>query len=1058
MTKSTILSFAFSFLFGSLIFANEAMLPPACPTIIMTGADVSCYALTNGSATVNVIAGGSGNYTYTWATLPVATITSSGISSTIDNLSVGTYTVTVRDNVSGCTVVGAFVVGSPAPIDISGVETDVNCYNQSTGSVDITVLGGSLPYSYSWSPGGATTQNISGVQAGAYTVTVQASNSGCSASKVFTIDQPIEALDATAIVSNATCFNTLTGSIDVTVWGGTPSYAYSWDTNPAQETQDISSIGAGNYNLTITDNEGCTKLLPYTITAPTELTGSFSLIDSVDCFGEATGNLTYAPVGGILPYVFSWQNSTTLFAEASASLNNVIAGSYQVTVTDDKGCTLVDNDILLQPPLLVGSVTGVNVSCYGFSDGSIDLTVSGGLAPYTFVWTNGVPVIVGSNEDLNGISAENYTATIKDDNQCELIVANTVTQPASGVFATANVTEISCNGDNTGAIDLTVQGGTSPYTFTWFTGQTTEDIADLLVGSYNYIILDSNNCTLTGVEIVTEPALPLSISSAITNVNCFGESNGDVDLTITGGTTPYVFEWANSQFLLSNTNEDLLNYPADSYSIIVTDEKGCYEVDTLIVTEPTKLTADFTGVNILCHGGNNGSVDLAVTGGITSYTYSWNTGETTEDINTLIAGYYEVTVIDDNGCIIDDSITLTEPMDSLVFTYEVEDVLCKNGSDGEIDLSITGGTTSYDYNWSSGDTLSEIGGLTAGYYTFLITDDNGCLLSDSIFVAEPDAVTLNEVITPVKCFGFSDGIIDITPIGGIAPYSFTWFNSDFALSAQTEDLVDFPADTYQLELIDSNACFYEMFLEIVEPELLVIDYTYNIVSCQGGADGNILVDIFGGNPTYTTEWSNGATTQDLLNVPSEIYQLNVVDMKGCSDSIIIDISQPDSIIIDFEYDQISCIDNFDGVAYAYPNGGNGGYDYSWSNGTLSFDNPGLSNEWYSVIVTDILGCTGVDSVFITKDNIGCVSPVTAFTPNGDYYNDFWNIDNMELYPEADVQIFNKWGNLIFRHTGLYEPWNGTMNDNPAPSEVYYWIINLNVPDREVLKGIITIVR
>lgn len=1055
MTKSTILSFAFSVLLGNLIFANEVIPASACPTITMTGSDLTCYGLTNGSATVNVIAGGSGNYTYTWATLPVPTITSGGLSSTISNLSVGTYTVTVKDNVSGCTVVGAFVVGSPDPIDVSGIVTHVSCYNQLTGGINVSVLGGTPAYNYSWS-NGATTQDLSGVIAGNYTITVNAPNALCSASKAFTIDQPIEGLGATAIVAHASCFNSFTGSIDITVWGGSPPYAYSWDSG--QNTQDISNISSGSYNLTITDSKGCTLLLSYIITQPTQLTGSFSLIDSVKCFGEATGNLTYAPVGGTGPYTFSWQNSTTLFAETSAALNNVIAEDYQVTVTDSKGCTLVDNATIISPTLLSGSATGINVSCYGLSDGSVDLTVSGGVAPYNYVWTNGVPVIVSNIQDLSAVPAEDYTATVTDFNNCVLVVVHTITQPLSPVSATTNITHILCNGNNTGAIDLTVLGGTSPYTFSWSSGQTSEDIASLLAGSYTYNVLDSNNCSLSGTEIVTEPAFPLSISSSITNVNCFGESNGGVDLTIAGGTTPYSFEWANSQFLLSNVNEDLINYPADTYSIIVTDDNGCYEVDTLVVAEPTELTTDVTGVNILCNGGNNGSVDLIVGGGTTAYAYLWNTGAVTEDINTLIAGSYEVTVTDDHGCTATDSITLTEPSDSLDFTYIVTDVLCKNGTDGEIDLDVTGGTTPYGYLWSSGDTLAQIENLTAGYYTFLVTDFNGCLLSDSMYVAEPDAVTLNEVITPVTCYGLSDGIIDITPVGGIAPYTFTWFNSDFALSTQTEDLIGFPADTFQLEIIDSNGCFYEMFLEIVQPDLLVIEYTYSVVSCQGGSDGNILVDIAGGNPAYTTTWSNGAATEDLLNIPADIYQLSVVDTKGCSDSILVDVSQPDSVLIDFEHDQISCIDNYDGVAYAYPNGGNGGYMYNWSNGTLTSDNTELSNQWYSVVVTDILGCTGMDSVFITKDSIGCIYPVTAFTPNGDYYNDFWNIDNMELYPDANVQIFNKWGNIVHNQTGLYEPWNGLINDSPAPSEVYYWIINLNQPDREVLKGIITIVR
>jgi hypothetical protein len=335
----------------------------------------------------------------------------------------------------------------------------------------------------------------------------------------------------------------------------------------------------------------------------------------------------------------------------------------------------------------------------------------------------------------------------------------------------------------------------------------------------------------------------------------------------------------------------LINYPADWYRFEVTDANGCFVVDTLTIAEPPLLVATVTGVDILCYGGNNGSVDLTVTGGTMPYAYLWNTGDVTEDINNLFAGYYEVTVTDDHGCTAMDSITLTQPQDTLSYTYEIDDVLCKDGTDGEIEIDLAGGTFPYFYAWSNGDTLAHIMNLTAGWYEFVVTDNNGCILTDSLYVDEPDAVTLNEVITPVTCKGLSDGIIDISPVGGTLPYSYTWFNSQFALSAQTEDLVNWPADVYQLEIIDSNGCFYEMFLEIVEPDSLIIDYTYNVVSCSGGTDGNILVDITGGNPGYTTTWSNGATTEDLLSVPADIYQLTVVDTKGCTDSIIVDIAQ-----------------------------------------------------------------------------------------------------------------------------------------------------------------------
>ena len=184
----------------------------------------------------------------------------------------------------------------------------------------------------------------------------------------------------------------------------------------------------------------------------------------------------------------------------------------------------------------------------------------------------------------------------------------------------------------------------------------------------------------------------------------------------------------------------------------------------------------------------------------------------------------------------------------------------------------------------------------------------------------------------------------------------------------------------------------------------------------------------------------------------------MIDTKGCEDSIIVDISEPAAITVSFDFTEVTCIDNLDGTATAYPAGGNGGYFYEWSNGETSSFNENLLNQYYSVLITDVLGCNGTDSVFITKNLEGCIEPVNAFSPNDDNYNDTWVIDNMDLYPDANVQIFNRWGNIVHEQTGLYEPWDGFVRGAPAPSELYYWIINLNFPDREVLKGNITIVR
>jgi gliding motility-associated-like protein len=1036
---------------------SDKAAPAPCPTIVVYGTPASCYGYTNGTATVSV-SGGSGNYTHTWSLGPAFTY--SGTSSSINNLAVGTYTVTVKDNVSGCAVVGAYVVTSPDPITVSGVVTNVNCFGQATGSVMINVNGGNNPYSFQWKNSSnfvvSTSQNLTLATADTYTVTVTANTTtGCTYSRNFTITQPLEPLNSSSIVSNVDCFGNSTGDIDVTVWGGTPPYASSWDSG--QSSEDIANVPAGNYQLTITDARGCSRVVDETITQPLQLSGVMSASD-VQCFGESSGIVSVAASNGTIPYSYSWQNSTTLFAQNANSIVGVPADNYQVTITDANGCEFVGTTTVNQPTQLAGSTVATSVSCYGGSDGAIDLTINGGVLPYTFLWENSVSTTVGSTEDLNGIPAEFYHVTVTDFNNCVIEFDQEVTQPLSLVSVTAEVTDVLCYGDNTGAIDLTVTGGTAPYTFSWSNSQTTEDVGNLLAGSYSYDVLDANGCPFSGTEVVTQPAMPLTVTNVITDVLCFGDNTGSIDLTVTGGTAPYTYEWSNSTYLLSITSQDLINYPADDYRFEVTDANGCKVIDTLTITEPPLLETSVTGVNILCYGGNNGSVDLTVIGGSLPYTFLWNTGDVTEDLNNLYAGYYEVLVTDDHGCTSISSITLTEPADSLSFTYEVSHVLCNDGTDGSIELTVEGGTVNYDYAWSNGDTLSLIEDLTAGWYTFLVTDANGCSISDSIEVTQPDPLTLNEVITPASCFGFSDGIIDISPTGGTAPYSFTWFNSDYALSAQTEDLVGFPADIYQVEIIDTNDCFYEMFFEIEEPELLVIEYTFDVIGCYGGTDGNIYVDITGGNPAYTTTWSNGATTEDLLNVPFGVYQLNVVDTKGCTDSIEVSLSQPDSLVIAFEHTPVTCEDQYDGIAYATPTGGNGGYFYEWSNGSMQSMADSLQSTYYFLTVTDILGCTAYDSVFITRNDIGCIDPVNAFTPNGDFYNDTWVIDNMYLYPEAEVQIFNKWGNLIHYQKGLYEPWDGTIKDQMAPSEIYYWIINLNKEDRETLKGNITIVR
>lgn len=1030
---------------------SEGDAPQAiCPTIFMSGNDVSCYGgVSDGNAYVTAI-DGSGNYTYTWSNT-VGGVNVTGPSN--PGLSVGTYTVNVKDNVTGCTIIGSFVVGSPDPISTSASITDVDCFAQNTGAVDMTTIGGVAPYQFSWS-NGATTEDLSGVGANNYTVNITDDN-GCQYSKSYIVTQPIEALSGSGAVTDVACFGTATGSINVDVWGGTPSYAYTWDSG--QPTQDVSNIVEGNYSVTVEDANGCTLTLPFYVGQPNILAGSGGST-AVLCYGEATGSVYYNPTGGTSPYDYSWQNSLSLFSENNSVLSNIPADDYQVTVTDANGCEYVDVINVAQPSALDISYTFSNVSCYGGNDGQIDVLVTGGIPTYSYEWTNSTNANVSTNEDITSGVAAIYDLTVTDYNGCEAYLQHEITQPNLPISFTYEVVDVLCFGENTGAVDLTVSGGTIPYTYSWTSGQVTEDINNVLSGTYGFTITDANGCIETSSAFIDQPLAPLQVTNTITDANCFGDSNGAIDLTVTGGTSPYTYTWDNSTFNLSYTQEDLIDFPADDYRYEVTDANGCTEVDTLTINQPDQLQVTYVQTDVLCYGESTGVVDITVTGGVLDYTYLWTNNNSTEDLINVPYGPYSVLVTDDHNCTVSEDFVITQPSDTMSFTFDVFDVHCNNGSNGEIDLFMAGGTPSYSYLWSNGETTSSIDNLTEGFYSFTTTDNNGCVFEDSIYVAQPDPFTTNEAIVPVSCYGGSDGVIDITPMGGTTPYSYFWLNSTFALSTQTEDLVDFVADTYQLEVTDSNGCVYEFFFDLPQPDSIFIDYEVTQVTCYGYSDGEVDVTVTGGNPGYLYDWSDGSTNEDLIGVVSDTFQLIVTDTKECKDTLTVFVPQPDSMIVYLDHDPVTCIDQSNGVAYVEVTGGNGGYMYDWSNGGVDDVNGGLSSETYLLTVTDILGCYVDTSIFITKIDAPCIDPPNAFTPNNDMYNDTWRIDNLDLYPNMHLQIFNKWGTLVNEQVGTYEEWDGKINGVDAPSSTYYWVIHLNYLDRSSVSGYVTIVR
>ncbi len=900
------------------------------PTALQTSStatSVSCNAGSNGAIDLSVT-GGTAPYSYSW----------NGGASTEDRtgLIAGTYNVTVTDN-KGCTITHSATITEPTALQTSSTATSVSCNAGSNGAIDLSVTGGTAPYSYSWN-GGASTEDRTGLIAGTYNVTVT-DNKGCTITHSATITEPT-ALQTSSTATSVSCNAGSNGAIDLSVTGGTSPYSYSW--NGGASTEDRTGLIAGTYNVTVTDNKGCTITHSATITEPTALQTS-STATSVSCNAGSNGAIDLSVTGGTSPYSYSWNGGAS-----TEDRTGLIAGTYNVTVTDNKGCTITHSATITEPTALQTSSTATSVSCNAGSNGAIDLSVTGGTAPYSYSWNGGA-----STEDRTGLIAGTYNVTVTDNKGCTITHSATITEPTA-LQTSSTATSVSCNAGSNGAIDLSVTGGTAPYSYSWNGGASTEDRTGLIAGTYNVTVTDNKGCTITHSATITEPTA-LQTSSTATSVSCNAGSNGAIDLSVTGGTSPYSYSWNGGA-----STEDRTGLIAGTYNVTVTDNKGCTITHSATITEPTALQTSSTATSVSCNAGSNGAIDLSVTGGTAPYSYSWNGGASTEDRTGLIAGTYNVTVTDNKGCTITHSATITEPT-ALQTSSTATSVSCNAGSNGAIDLSVTGGTAPYSYSWNGGASTEDRTGLIAGTYNVTVTDNKGCTITHSATITEPTALQTSSTATSVSCNAGSNGAIDLSVTGGTAPYSYSWNGG-----ASTEDRTGLIAGTYNVTVTDNKGCTITHSATITEPTALQTSSTATSVSCNAGSNGAIDLSVTGGTAPYSYSWNGGASTEDRTGLIAGTYNVTVTDNKGCTITHSATITEPTALQTSSTATSVSCNAGSNGAIDLSVTGGTAPYSYSWNGGASTEDRTGLIAGTYNVTVTDNKGCTITHSATITE--------------------------------------------------------------------------------------------
>ncbi len=587
--------------------------------------------------------------------------------------------------------------------DPEGVSSVDLAYSTDGGATYPNVIATGLANSgsYAWTVPNTVT-SLARVRA---TATDPDANQGEDASDAdFTIGCPT--ITVSANTTHVLCNGDATGAIDISVSGGTGPYTYLWSDGPTSE--DRSGLIAASYTVVVTDVYGCTGSLNVDVLEPPALLVSETHTDPA-CFGEATGTIDVTVSGGVAPYSYLWGDGPT-----TQDRSGLVAGLYSLTVTDANGCTELLNVTIAQPAQLIATESHVNVACFGDATGSIDVSVAGGTAPYTYLWADGP-----TTEDRSGLVAGPYSLTVTDANGCTAVVNVTIAQPLAPLAAIESHVDVACFGDATGSIDVTVTGGTSPYTYLWNDGATTQDRTGLLAGVYSVTVTDANGCTTVTGATIAQPLAPLAATETHLNLACFGDATGSIDVSVTGGTAPYTYLWNDGA-----TTQDRTGLVAGIYSVTVTDANGCTTVTGATITSPPQLVATESHVDVLCFGDATGSIDVSVAGGTATYTYLWADGPTTEDRSGLVAGPYSLMVTDANGCTAVVNVTIAEP--ALLVANETHTPSCLGTPDGTIDVTVTGGTAPYTYLWGDGPTSEDRSGLAAGSYALTVTDANGC--------------------------------------------------------------------------------------------------------------------------------------------------------------------------------------------------------------------------------------------------------------------------------------------------------------------------------------------
>lgn len=926
------------------------------------GQQISCADGNDGQATVTA-SRGSAPYTYQWIT--------GATTATTSQLQASTYPVTVTD-ANGCIAIDSVTLMHPPQIVINTQLLsnyngyNVSCYDGSDGILLANAIGGTGTLSYQWSDG-QSTDTATNLGRGRYAVTVTDIN-GCFTVVTDSLSTPPALQTQTTPLQNIACHGDSTGQAIVTTNGGIAPYSFVWSNGSMGDT--VNGLPSGFHTVRILDANGCADSATIGISQPSELRLSITG-DVLFCADDSSGNVSAIASDGTPPYRYAWSTGQT-----STAINNLPAGRYGITVTDANGCTRIDSALISTPvPLLATATVVQQTSCTGSSTGIATASGTGGVTPYSYYWSTGA-----STATVGGLAAGSYQVTITDANKCTQTAQVTITTP-SPVLASAQVDTLyngqvlSCVGAQDGQATAAASGGTAPYRYQWSNGDTTAIANGLSAGYHPVTVTDANGCSdTTSVVLQTPPAL--QVTASLTGaISCAGASNGDALAQASGGVGGFTYQWSTGAVGALDTTLFV-----GTHTVTVTDVNGCMATASVNIAEPNPIVLRMNTTGTNCVGSNTGTANVLAQGGNLPYQYNWSSGATTTTATGLTAGAHYVTVTDAQGCSIIDSIVITDPIPLILSFSQIIDIDCTINPTGSATATLTGGSGPYQYLWNGQNGAATNSHLLYGWNQLEVRDARGCVVLDSVFIDQPNPMTLATTTTDAGCNGALDGSISVTVSGGTPPYSYAWSNGGFDRPSQT----GLTAGTYHVTVTDSIGCLAVTAATIKEPSAIIGRFIEVLnTDCNNGTSGALTINAQGGLPPYTFTWNTGIQQVDtansrLGNLNAGNYNVTITDQNGCVivlDTLLLDPAQLSAIATS---STLRCYGDETGTVSVAVNGGTPPYAYSLNGGALqnsgTFD--GLSAGSYAVVVTDANGCQ-----FTTQTQIAQADSVVLQVPD-----------------------------------------------------------------------------